>query len=221
MNEKIFEYFYLKELHYQNQLTHYIYRNTHLASIRRREANFWRIAQIPASILTVTNLGVFYLSVFWGFIFLLFTIVVSLIITCIIYNYKVKSKNRDELKIIKLTNCMINLRYLTEEINLIKKYNIPIDSLINDSDNGINIVQLKLKQFKRYIIKDLEGIWVELRFESLKKEKLISFLNRIDMDIDIFLDRLKLYKLFCKQNQIEVALISLDKKIKLLEMMRD
>ena len=218
MDDKIFEYFQLKELHYQNQLSHYIYRNTYLASIRRREANFWRIAQIPALILTVTNLGVFYLNVIWGFITLLITVIATVIIILIAYNYRVKNKNKQDLKLIKLTNCMINLRYLTEEINLIKEYNIPVNDLMTYSSENFDVVNIKIKQFKRYILKDLDEIWTSLKFNDLDKKEINTILNRIDMNIDIFLDRLKLYKLFSKNHQIKEVLINLDKLIKSLKM---
>ena len=54
--DKTLEYFIIRNLQYQNELTYWIYLITKKSNIQRRNANFWRIVEIPTIILALTNL---------------------------------------------------------------------------------------------------------------------------------------------------------------------
>lgn len=53
MDDKIIEYFKLVELHNQNILSQYIYRNTYRLNMKQRSEYFRKIIQIPAITLRI------------------------------------------------------------------------------------------------------------------------------------------------------------------------
>jgi len=220
---KILEYYNLKNLQYQNQLLNYIFRNTYKSAIQQRKANFWRIVEIPSLIFTISNLFIFYINWIAGLVTIILTTILMCFVILLIYNRKVKKLNEDDENIMKLTNIIIAIQYLVEEIEIIKKYSIPIQQMIKTDP-----IKEKIEQIKFYIANNLCKIWESVDFPNLSLSQINDFLNRFNVDIDRFLSILNRFKIFIEnhidnyeQGDYYISLVDmiskLEKKIKTKE----
>ena len=183
--DKTLYYYLIKLLHYQNQLTYYIYLNNSRATMQRREANFWRIAQIPSLILTIISLYFLFTNLIWGVLLVLLIAVVGLFGGYKIYNYHIKKENERDVKALEFTTLIMALEYLVEQIDLIERYNF--------SKDLVDPIDLKLDTLEYYIEQEFKEIW-ENYLQKACKEDIIAFLNTINYDVNEFYLRLNQYQ---------------------------
>ncbi|MFX0104359.1 MAG: hypothetical protein ACFE75_02570 [Candidatus Hodarchaeota archaeon] len=92
--DKTLDYHILKNLHFQNEYSHFIYRNTNRAAMRQRGATFWRIAELPIIFLALIEICFIFATNNWvvGGWTLFFTALCVILIYTILYNIVIKKK---------------------------------------------------------------------------------------------------------------------------------
>ena len=187
--DKTLEYYIIKILHYQNQLTYYLYLNNKRSGIQRRNLNFLKATEVPALIIVILNVYFLITNPQFGLWLFLIIIAATLIIPSLIYLFYTRNINKKDEYVMEFTEFLINVEYLMEQIDLIKNFNISKD-LVDSIEHKVGIIEY-------YLLKKLKKIW-DVKIKDLSKKGFENFLDELNYDVVEFhlrliqiLDRLK------------------------------
>ena len=187
--DKTIDYHILKNLHYQNVYSHFIYRNTHQAIMKQRNANFWRIAEIPLLILTIVNLFIILLTYSW-IIFgssIIISIVGTVSIGYLIHNHFIKNKNQRDKEIMDFNSVLISIQNLHDQVEIIDCYSIPHMDTRR---------RLKIEEIESLIDNNLVERF--RRFQDQSHNYIITFLHELRLDPSRLQERFKILRDFMK-----------------------
>lgn len=153
--DKTLDYHILKNLHYQNEYSHFIYRNTFKTAMQQRTGNFWKIIEIPAIILTLLDLFIIFFTtnLVIGGLFILISTVGGIFIGIWLYNHFIKTKNKRDIELMEFNNILIWIQNSKDQVNILKKYKIEgVDSILLSKMEEIeDLIEFNLfEAFKKY-----------------------------------------------------------------------
>ena len=187
--DKTIDYHILKNLHYQNVYSHFIYRNTQQAMMKQRNANFWGIAEIPLLILTIVNLFIVLLTYNWIIIgsSVFISIIGSVFFGYLIYNQYIKKKNQHDKEVMDFNSVLISIQNLQDQVEIIDCYSIPHMDTRR---------KLKIEEIKSLIDKNLVERF--RRFQDQSHDYTITFLCDLRLDPSRLRERLTILRDFMK-----------------------
>jgi hypothetical protein len=185
-DKKLF-YHILKNLHFQTEYLHFIYRNTNKATMQQRKANFWRIAQIPTIFVAIFNIYIIFLSRDWivGCLTISVSIIVAVFIGFYIYDRKVKKKNQIEEDYMDLNATLIFIRNSRDQVEIIDSFGIK---------NMEVVKKAKVDEIEDLIKYDLNKTFT--KFVKISKKKVEDFLRDSSLDLSKFKGRLERIETF-------------------------
>lgn len=182
-DDKTLEYFMIKILHYQNQLTYYLYMNNRTSSIQRRNWSFLTTTEFPALIVILANIYFLITNPSYEVWLFIIIIIAALGIPLLIYFFYIRKRNRKDENVMRLTESLINIEYLMEQINLIKNFKI--------SEKLVDSVEHKIGVIEYYVTKTLKKVWDGVGFKNLSKSQIQDFLDETNYDAEEFYLRLE------------------------------
>ncbi len=191
--DKTIDYHILKNLHYQNEYSHFIYRNTLKATMKQRNANFWRIAELPVIFLAIIEMGLIFAINDWvvgGWIIIITIFAGALVLYCLHY-ILVKKKNQCEEENINFNGYLIFIQNSKEQVEFIEKYKIEDKDAIKAS---------KVEEIEYLINNKLTKTFE--RFAGQKIDKTLNSLNKLSLTPLRLTGRIERLKKFM-QKQIE------------------
>lgn len=170
--DKTIDYHILKNLHYQNEYSHFIYRNTHRATMRQRSANFWRIVELPIIFLAIIEMGFIFATNNWivGGWIIFSTVGGGAFILYILHAIIVKRKNNREERVMKFNSYLIFIQNSREQVEFIEKYNIERKDAIKIS---------KVEEIEDLINENLTKVFT--KFRNQKIDKTLDFLSKLNL----------------------------------------
>ncbi|MFX1293182.1 MAG: hypothetical protein ACFFAG_19715 [Promethearchaeota archaeon] len=170
--DKTLDYHILKNLHFQNEYSHFIYRNTNRAAMRQRGATFWRIAELPIIFLALIEICFIFATNNWvvGGWTLFFTALCVILIYTILYNIVIKKKNQHEEEIMNFNSTLIWIQNSMDQVEIIDRYEIESMGEIKTS---------KVEEIEDLINEDLSDVFK--RFKGQKIDKIMSFLSELNL----------------------------------------
>jgi len=185
--KKILEYKKIQELHYQNTLSFYIFRDTYRIRSTQRKLNLLRIVEIPSIVLTIINLYQVFFNLQAVFLTIFISFIIESIIIGLTYYYYVNKMKKEDESIMRLVNTFNHIKYAMDEVELIDNCKISIpDDEKNDNKNEI---ELHIKEF-------LYKVWKSLKFSNLSYSKTSKILKRANYDIKTVKKKLEKIKNF-------------------------
>jgi len=180
-DKKLF-YHILKNLHFQTEYLHFIYRNTNRATMQQRKNNFWRIAQIPTIFVAIINIYIIFFTRDWiiGGLTILGSIIVVIFIGLYIYNRNIKKKNLEEEEIMDFNGTLIFIRNSRDQVEI-------IDS--SEIKNMEVVKKAKVDEIEDLIKYDLNKTFT--KFVKISKKKVEDFLRDSSLDLSKFKGRLE------------------------------
>lgn len=185
-DKKLF-YHILKNLHFQTEYLHFIYRNTNRETMQQRKANFWRIAQIPSIIITLFNIYIIFLSRDWiiGGLTILGTFGIVILLGFCIYNRYIKKKNLREEEIMNFNTILIFIQNSRDQVEIIDSYEIK---------NMEAAKKAKVDEIEDLIKDDLSEAFS--KFDGKSKEEVEDFLKEFPLNLSRFKGRLERIETF-------------------------
>ncbi len=187
-------YHFLKNIHYQTEYLHFIYRNTNRATMQQRKANFWRGAQVPSIFVAILNVYIIFLTQNWliGGLTFLVSIITCYFIGSWIYNHKIKNTNKLEEEKMNFNTTLIFIQNSRDQIEIIDNYKI----------EGMDKIKIsKVDELEGLIEKDLCKVF--MKFDGKLKIEIEDFLDEFSMDIPRFKGRLERLREFMKEKSVD------------------
>jgi len=189
--DKTLDYHILKNLHYQNEYLHFIYRNTYKATMQQRKGNFWRIVEIPSILLALFNLFIIFFTNNWiiGGSFIFSTTLCGFIICYWAYKHYIKAENQRDEDLMNFNNILIWIQNSKDQVEIINKYNI----------DGMNAIKLsKIQEIEDLINDNLSGAFK--KFKGQTTNYIENFLTELGLNPSRLRERLVRLKEFMEKN---------------------
>ena len=185
-DKKLF-YHLLKNLHFQTEYLHFIYRNTNRETMQQRKANFWRMAQIPSIFLAIFNIYIIFFTQDWivGGLAILGSLGIVILLGFCIYNRKIKKKNREAEEIMNFNRILIFIQNSRDQVEIIDSYEI---------ENMEDVKKAKVDEIEDLIKDDLSEVFS--KFDGKSKIKVEVFLKEFGLDLSRFKGRLERIETF-------------------------
>ncbi len=193
LEDKTIAYHILKNLHYQNEFSHFIYRNTRRTTMNQKNANFWRIVELPVIFVAILEMGFIFITKDWvlGGWIISGTIGIGVLILYILHDIIVKKKNQREEENISFNGYLIFIQNSKEQVEFIEKYNIEGMDAIKSS---------KVEEIEDLINNNLANAFK--RFRGQKIDKILNFLKNLSLTPSRLTGRLERLRNFM-QKQLE------------------
>ncbi len=198
MDDKIIEYFKLVELHNQNILSQYIYRNTYRLNMKQRSEYFRKIIQIPALILAIYSVIILFINLFLGIIFSIIFGIVFVVGVAYNYDKNVKKSNKEDENIMYLTNNLVRINQFMEQVTFINKCEIEeqIKELYDPMNKSIDPIENLTDKIDHYIVGNLDANWNTLGFSEISASEIERILYLFNHNFDIFIKQIQKFKIF-------------------------
>lgn len=185
-DKKLF-YHLLKNLHFQTEYLHFIYRNTNRETMQQRKANFWRIAQIPSIIITLFNIYILFFTQDWivGGLAIFGSFGSVILLGFCIYNRYIKKKNLREEEIMNFNTILIFIQNSRDQVEIIDSYEI---------ENMEAIKKDKVDEIEDLIKDDLSEVFS--KFDGKSRIEVEDFLKKSDLNLSRFKGRLERIETF-------------------------
>jgi len=133
----------------------------------QRNANYWRIAEIPLLILTLVNFFIIFYTNDWliAGLSIIVSIVGSFIVLFLIYNHYISRQNERDEEVMRSNSRLISIQNLRDQVDIIDKY------IISNMDN---VRSAKIQNLESQIDNRLTNIFRGFRDQS--NEYIIEFL---------------------------------------------
>lgn len=184
--KKLF-YHLLKNLHFQTEYLHFIYRNTNRETMQQRKANFWRMAQIPSIIVAILNMYIIFFAQNWivGGLAISGSIIGAILLGLYIYNRNIKKINQIEEEIMNFNTILIFIQNSRDQVEIIDGYEL---------ENMEAVKKAKVDEIEDLIKDDLSEAFS--KFDGKSKKEVEDFLKEFGFDLSRFKGRLERLETF-------------------------
>lgn len=185
-DKKLF-YHILKNLHFQTEYLHFIYRNTNRETMQQRKASFWRIVQIPSIFIAIVNIYIIFFTQDWiiGGLTILVSFGIVTILGFCIYNRNIKKKNLREEEIMNFNTILIFIQNSRDQVEIIDSYEIK---------NMEAVKKAKVDEIEDLIKDDLSEVFS--KFDGKSRKEVKDFLKEFGLDLSRFKGRLERIETF-------------------------
>lgn len=193
LEDKTLEYNMIKNLHYQNYLSYYIFQNTYEAAHKQRKANLFIFLQIPTIGFALFE---FYLALtnYQLGVNIFFIGILAIIVGYLGSYFCLEKKISTDKYLMKLSLNFQKITSLRSEIEMLNTYNIK-KKLTESIESKVKTIAL--------FISYLHNAFNSLEFENKSHEKVEKILQRKDENIEMHINKLTDLKNFLQKPEMK------------------